>query len=239
MGAQGWYRDTWLGWQGDTWVANTGEEPHGWDRAQGMGHMSGQERCGGVVGHRHGMGRDGTPCPRMPGQVGHRDNIHPVLAASFLEGAQQHGSVAALLEVGGHILPGDAGCPTLVGARHRVPGTLVLVVLGRKRGCQPGLGASRVRVPMGSISPGWCRRQTPWSSRCRAGCAWGTRPGRAGTAGAASCGPHTCSRSTHSPGDTCPGGPGDHDSIITLWLPSPASPDRDGDAGCLHSQRAQ
>lgn len=204
-----------------------------------MGHMSGQEQCGGVVGHRHGMGRDGTPCPRMPGQVGHRDNIHPVLAASFLEGAQQHGSVAALLEVGGHILPGDAGCPTLVGARHGVPGTLVLVVLGRKRGRQPGVGASRVRVPMGSISPGWCRRQTPWSSRCRAGCAWGTRPGRAGTAGAASCGPHTCSRSTHSPGDTCPGGPGDHDSIITLWLPSPASPDRDGDTGCLHSQRAQ
>lgn len=106
-------------------------------------------------------------------------------------------------------------------------------------GSQLGLGAGRVRVPVGSTSPGWCQRRTPWSSRCRAGCAWGTRPGRAGTAGAASCGPHTCSHSTHSPGDTCPGGPGDHDSVITLWLPSPASPDRDEDTQCPHSQRAQ
>lgn len=194
--------------------------------------MSGQEWCEGVVGHR--CDRVGT-APRMPGQAGHRDNTHPVLAASFLEGAQQHGSAAALLEVGGHILPGDAGCPTLVGARHGVPGTLVLVVLGRERGCQLGLGAGRVRVPRGSISPGWCQRRTPWSSRCRAGCAWGTRTGRAGTAGAASCGPHTCSHSTRSPGDTCPGGPGDHNSVTTLWLPSTASPDRDGDAPRGHN----
>lgn len=197
---------------------------------QGTGQTSRQERCGDALGHRHtvvvmaqgcqsGMGT-GVPAQGW----GH---THPVLAASVLEGAEQHGSAAALFEVCGHVLPGNAGCPALVGAGHGVPGTLVLVVLGTKSGHQPVQGASGTRVPMGPISPGWCRRRTPWRSRCRAGCAWGTRPARAGTAGAASCGPHTCSRSTRSPGDTCPGGPGDHGNVI-LRLPTLGSPARDG-----------
>lgn len=188
--------------------------------------------CGAQARHGRGgaQGCQGRMVTGTPAQGWGR--THPVLAASFLEGAQQHGSVAALLEVGGHVLPGDAGRPALVGAGHGVPGTLVLVVLGREDGHQPGPGASGVRVPVGPVSPGWCRRRTPWRSRCRAGCAWGTRPGHAGTAGAASCGPHTCSHSTRSPGDMCPGGPGDHGSIVTLQLPMPASPARDGAMRC-------
>lgn len=86
--------------------------------------------------------RTGTP---VQGQ----GQTHPVLAAGVLEGAQQHGSVAALLEVGGHILPGNAGRPALVGAGHGVPGTLVLVVLGTESVCQPGPGADGTRGPHG------------------------------------------------------------------------------------------
>lgn len=63
-------------------------------------------------------------------------HTYPVLAASLLEGTQQHGSVAALLQVAGHVLPRDAGRPALVGAGHGVPGTLVLVVLGTEDGSQ-------------------------------------------------------------------------------------------------------
>lgn len=77
-------------------------------------------------------------------------HTHPVLAASFFEGAQQHGSVAALLKVGGHVLPGNAGCPALVGARHRVPGTLVLVVLGIESGqLSAGAESRRSKGPRG------------------------------------------------------------------------------------------
>lgn len=83
---------------------------------------------------------------------------------------------------------------------------LGVIGVERRRGRPP---------PRGPVSPGWCRTQTPWRSRCRAGCAWGTQTGCAGTAGAASCAPHTCSHSTRFPGDMFPGGPGDRASMVT------------------------
>lgn len=104
----------------------------------------------GALGHRHtvvvmaqgcqsGMGT-GVPAQGW----GH---THPVLAASVLEGAEQHGSAAALFEVRGHVLPGNAGRPALVGAGHGVPGTLVLVVLGQRVVISP------CREPAGRGSP--------------------------------------------------------------------------------------
>lgn len=110
------------------------------------------------------------------------------------------------------VLPSHGAHATLVGARHRQPWALVLVTLRPQRQSGAVSGPTPCSWPRGPLrgsgraSPGWCRRRTPWCSRCKAGCAWGTRRWHAGPAAAASCGHHTCSHSTRSLAGTHPRG---------------------------------
>lgn len=55
-----------------------------------------------------------------------------MFAASLLEGAECQGRRAVFFQVPTEVFPGNAGYPTLVGARDRVAWTLVLMILGVK-----------------------------------------------------------------------------------------------------------
>lgn len=132
---------------------------------------------------------------------------HPVLTAGLLERAEHQCSTAAILQMAGQVLPSHSAHATLVGARNRQPWALVLMALGPETEavvnnwtpCFPISKHRSIRA-----SPGWCQKQTPWYSRHKAGCAWGTQKWHAGPTVASSCGHHTCSHSIHSPGGTCP-----------------------------------
>lgn len=140
-----------------------------------------------------------------------------MFAACVFEGAEDESAAAVVLHVVRQVLAGDVGRPTLVGTLDGKPRAVVLVVLCRGKfsvnpsGRVEGNHAAHVRrnVPRRRGSPGWCQRQTPCRSTCRAACAWDTRPCRAGTVADASSAPRTCSRSKRSLEDTHPGGSGD------------------------------
>lgn len=159
---------------------------------------------------------------------------HAVFAAGLLEGAQHQRRAAVLLQVPGQVLPGHAARAALVGAGHGVARTLVLVALGAEAQVSrsPEPLSPPCRDPHGGppppllVSPGWCRRRTPWSSRRRAGCAWGTRPAHAGAAGTASYGRRTCSRSTRSPAGRRLGGSGGKSGAVTTARPPVPVPPR-------------
>lgn len=142
---------------------------------------------------------------------------HPVLAARLFERAEHKGSAAAILQMGGQVLPSHSAHSTLVGAGNRQARALVLVALGPETEADwsepDSLIPSLTGYRSARASPGWCHKQTPWYSRHRAGCAWGTQKWRAGPTVAASCGPHTCFHSTHSLGGTRP-----RDSEITTGV---------------------
>lgn len=64
---------------------------------------------------------------------------YSVLAAGFFKRTEHHGGAAALLNVGHHVLAGDAGRTTAVGALHWEARALGLVMLfkhtGKFRNC--------------------------------------------------------------------------------------------------------
>lgn len=55
-----------------------------------------------------------------------------MLAARLFERAEHEGSAAAILQMGGQVLPGHSAHSTLVGAGNRQAWALVLVALGQE-----------------------------------------------------------------------------------------------------------
>lgn len=145
-----------------------------------------------------------------------------MFAACIFEGAEDESTAAVVLDVVSQVLAGDVGRPTLVRTLDGKARAVVLVVLPRKEcrvktgrqqeGEEVTLHTCKETSPFGLTkvgSPGWYQRQTPCRSTCRAACAWGTPPCRAGTVADASSSPHTYSRSKRSLEDTHPGDSGD------------------------------
>lgn len=170
--------------------------------------------------------------------VGGVGTAHPVLAAGVLERTQHQRRAAALLQVARQVLPCHRAHAALVGAGHGQARTLVLVALGpqkeKDRGQQPD---SPLPTPhtchLERASPGWCQRRTPWCSRCKAGCAWGTQRRRAGPAGAASYGRRTCSHSTRSPEGTRLRGSAEMPRGAKLRVPGSTTPLSQAPRPCL------
>lgn len=92
-------------------------------------------------------------------------------------------------------------------------------MLSQQEGEEITLRTGREMSPRAG-SPGWCQRQTPCRSICRAACAWDTRPCRAGTVADASSSPRTYSHSKRSLEDTHPGDSGDKIHNFKTFLQS-------------------
>lgn len=158
-----------------------------------------EEEMGGKAGRGWGAegSQEGVECAT---------HVHtcPLLRSAWLEEWEREAEENWLWVVwaGGSILPSHGAHATLVGARHRQPRALVLVALGPQRQREAVSSLTPCYLPCGPqlrrASPGWCQRQTPWCSKCKAGCAWGTQRWHAGPGAAASCGHRICSHSTHS-----------------------------------------